>query len=169
MYVPASIELKRFVQSVADCFVRSEEVADLKINEFEELQAEAAAAQQEILDQKAEIEEQQRRFDEKQQELQNMEQEKKGAEAARVAAELEREREKLQRERNEANVRELEKAQAINRKLAPHGFYMNCRVKAKGNVVWCSNGQKVCDDGHPGIIKGAGDDGRANVDWDCGA
>merc|ERR1719277_2369803 len=84
MYVPASIELKRFVQSVADCFVRSEEVADLKINEFEELQAEAA-------------EEQQRRFDEKQQELQNMEQEKKGAEAARVAAELEKER--LERDR----------------------------------------------------------------------
>jgi len=248
MYVPAPVELKKFVQSVEDSFVRAEKVEDLKINEFEELQEQAAAAQNELLHKKQELSEQKQKLEEKKREVENMEQQmskersaaeaklkeeraraekqlqaqqqiaknnleaEKKAAADKIAAEkasaanaaaakaeaekqlqeekqnlerlekaeeerqaeLEKQREELQRERDAKAS--LEAAQKINEKIAKHGFYMGCWIKAVGSVVWMSNGEKLADDGHGGIIKGHAcdegedDDGkaRAHVDWDNG-
>merc|ERR1712084_29580 len=59
-------------------------------------------------------------------------------------AELEEERKEKQRERDKAEATKKQ-TDELNKTLGKYGFYMDCRIKAKGNVVWTSNGEKVCD------------------------
>merc|ERR1712217_515296 len=52
IYLEAKPELRQFIQGVKDSYVVGEEVEDLKIDEFEQLQAKAGAQQEQLLAQK---------------------------------------------------------------------------------------------------------------------